>query len=292
MFTMKRAEMSRIATNRLLISLLLISTTGLHAIELRSVWAEDAATSAGAARRHESHPIDAAMAMAQEGLRHIREDVRDYTATVIKRERIAGKVGDPVYMQIKIRHEQKEQGRVVVPFSVYIRFLLPKSWEGREAIWVEGRNGDQIIAHDRGILNLLRLRVNPRGRLAMFGNRYPITEIGVLNLVEKLVERAQRERQSADGEVRYLEDAKVDGRPCTLIQVTHQERTPESDFYRARIFVDKQLNLPIRYAAWDWPADDGGPPQLLEEYTYRDVQINVGLTDQDFDPDNPAYDYP
>ena len=178
---------------------------------------------------------------------------------------------------------------MVVPFSVYIRFLLPKSWEGREAIWVEGRNGDQIIAHDRGILNLLRLRVNPRGRLAMFGNRYPITEIGVLNLVEKLVERAQRERQSADGEVRYFEDAKVDGRPCTLIQVTHQERTPESDFYRARIFVDKQLGLPVHFEAYGWPANAAGEPQLMEQYTYTKLELNQGLNDADFSPDNPQY---
>ena len=31
---------------------------------------------------------------------------------------------------------------------------------------------------------------------------------------------------------------------------------------------------------------------LLEEYTYVDVQLNVGLIDADFDPDNPRYDFP
>ena len=34
-----------------------------------------------------------------------------------------------------------------------------------------------------------------------------------------------------------------------------------------------------------------GEPVLEEEYTYTDVRVNVGLTDLEFDPDNPEYDF-
>ena len=47
--------------------------------------------------------------------------------------------------------------------------------------------------------------------------------------------------------------------------------------------------MPIYYASWSWPAPSSAEPILEEEYTYRNVKVNVGLDDQDFDIDNPDY---
>ena len=52
-----------------------------------------------------------------------------------------------------------------------------------------------------------------------------------------------------------------------------------------------QLHLPIRYEAYDWPAQAGDAPVLLEEYTYMNLQINQGFTDADFDVHNPNYHF-
>jgi hypothetical protein len=49
--------------------------------------------------------------------------------------------------------------------------------------------------------------------------------------------------------------------------------------------------MPIRYEAYDWPAQQGGQPQLLEEYTYLDVKLNQGYSDADFDVYNPQYQF-
>ena len=59
-----------------------------------------------------------------------------------------------------------------------------------------------------------------------------------------------------------------------------------------RIFVDKKLSLPIRYAAWTWPREPGAKPILLEEYTYTNLRLNRGFTDLEFDPCNPNYHFP
>ena len=59
----------------------------------------------------------------------------------------------------------------------------------------------------------------------------------------------------------------------------------------ARIYLDDQLNLPIRYEAYDWPDQPGDKPVLLEEYTYVNLKINQGLTDADFDVHNPQYGF-
>jgi hypothetical protein len=62
-------------------------------------------------------------------------------------------------------------------------------------------------------------------------------------------------------------------------------------FNVARIYIDDQLEVPIRYEAYDWPAQAGGAPVLLEEYTYMNLQLNSGLTDADFNVHNPAYTF-
>jgi outer membrane lipoprotein-sorting protein len=61
------------------------------------------------------------------------------------------------------------------------------------------------------------------------------------------------------------------------------------DFHLARVFLDDELKMPIRYEAYGWPESPGAKPPLLEEYTYMDIKVNVGLADTDFDPSNPKY---
>lgn len=247
---------------------------------------------AGAFAQTNGHPLDPVLAMAKDRLERLRREVRDYTATLIKRERINGKLTEQEFLFVKIRHPQVRDGRTVVPFSVYLRYLRPPSVAGREAIWVEGRNGNKLIAHDAGLRNVLRYRLDPDGYLATMGNRYSIKDTGFLNLLEKLIEKGEQDRNHGECEVKTFERAKIDGRPCKVIQVTHPQRRDYFDYYRAQIFVDLELDIPIRYAAWSWPPAEGQPPVLEEEYTYRDVRLNVGLTDRDFDPDNPEYDFP
>ena len=60
-------------------------------------------------------------------------------------------------------------------------------------------------------------------------------------------------------------------------------------FHLARIFIDDELQVPIRYAAYLWPAREGGKPVLDEEYTYLNLKLNNGFTDRDFDYRNEKY---
>ena len=192
----------------------------------------------------------------------------------------------------KIRNRKTVAGEVQTPMAVYLKFLNPTAVKGREVIWVEGANDGKLIAHETGIKNLMRVKLEPTGFLAMLGQRYPITKIGFEHLVEELITKGERDRKQGDCEVKFFKDATVAKRSCTMIQVVHPEERPEYDFYRARIYIDDELNIPIRYAAWAWPESPGAEPVLLEEYTYVNVRLNVGLTDQDFDPNNPAYNFP
>ena len=95
----------------------------------------------------------------------------------------------------------------------------------------------------------------------------------------------------ADSQVQVIPGAKVDGRNCTCVQVSHPAPRPNFVFQTTRMFYDDQTGLPIRWEAYDFPTQPGQAPPLCEEYTYRNVQTNVGLTDADFDVNNPQYGY-
>jgi hypothetical protein len=237
------------------------------------------------------HPLDPALNIACDSLGHIRVNVVDYTAIMTKRCRVHGRLNDHQQAFVKIRNRRVENGRAAVPMSVYMKFRYPDAIKGREVIWIEGQNGGKLVAHDTGIKGLIRVSLDPNGAIAMRGQRYPITEIGLENLVQKLIEKGDQDRQHGDCQVTSYAEATVAGRRCLMFQIDHPVKRPYFDFYRAQVFFDHELRMPVRYASWSWPAEQDGEPVLEEEYTYTDVRINVGLTDIDFDPDNSVYDF-
>ena len=98
------------------------------------------------------HPLKPMISKAEELLAKMDKDVEDYSATLVKRERINGVLHDYQYMQTKVRHEQKNaRGEVTAPFSVYLNFLAPEDIKGREVIY--GGSPDGLLRflrpHDR-----------------------------------------------------------------------------------------------------------------------------------------------
>ncbi len=241
----------------------------------------------------EQHPLDRALAIARRGLNNCRQSVNDYTALLVKRERVGGTLGTHEFMQIKVLNRKTQNGQIVQPFSVYINFLKPASTKGREVIYVENKNSGNIVAHEGGFKGrfLPTVKIPPTGMLAMRGQRYPMTEVGIENLMVKLIERGTTARQQSDVQCVFRQNAKVKDRVCTILQVTSPTKVPGLDFHQAQVFIDDELDLPIRYIAYDWPKRAGASLEVIEEYNYLDLKTNVGLTMADFDPTNPAYNF-
>ncbi|NLX99369.1 MAG: DUF1571 domain-containing protein [Rhodopirellula sp.] len=230
------------------------------------------------------HPLMPALRWAHEGLEEINKNLHDYSATVAKRERLNGELGDYQYMFLKVRQK---------PFSVYIYFLDPPSLKGQELIWIEGQNNGKLWAHPPGLQNMLigTVQLDPTGTLAMRGQRYPVTEVGIANLVKRLIEVGEQDAQYGECEVKFFQGAKINDRTCTCIQVMHPVPRRNFIFHIARIFIDDELNLPLRYESRDWPKEPGEEPPVIEEYTYLNLKTNVGFTDADFDIRNPNYQF-
>ena len=231
-----------------------------------------------------AHPLEPALALAAKGLASIQANIQDYSCTMVKRERIDGKLGEHQYMFAKVRRK---------PFSVYLFFLGPEDVKGQEVIYVDGQNENNMLAHAgsgvRAMVGTVSLK--PQSMLAMAGNRYPITEFGVERLAERLVEVAKHDKQFGECEVNFFPKAKVNGRICTCVQVVHPVPRRNFRFHLARVFIDDELLIPVRYEAYDWPHEAGGQPVLMAEYTYMNVKTTQGFTDADCDPTNPTYKF-
>lgn len=238
-------------------------------------------------------PLDHALQLARRSLATCRESVNDYTALLVKRERVGGTLGPHEYMTAKIRCRKVENGRVVQPLSVYLGFVKPAAIKGREVLFVEGQNGGNIIAHEGGFKGkfLPTVSLPPTGALAMRGQRYPMTEIGLENLIEKLIERGEQARKLPDVRAELKPNVMINKRRCNLLTVTQPTKRPELMFYQAKVYMDIETKMPIRYIAYDWPTRKGQKPQVIEEYNYLNLKTNVGLTDADFDSNNSSYNF-
>jgi hypothetical protein len=240
----------------------------------------DARSALGAAQPNE-HPLMPVLRWANDGLREM-DKLQDYSAMMMKHERVDGKLNDPEVAFIKVRQK---------PMSVYMYFAKPEALKGQEVIYVQGANNNKLLGHGTGFRKVFgTVPLEPTGPIAMKGNRYPITEIGIVNLVRRLVEVGEEDTKYGECEVKYL-TAKINDRPCTCIRVVHPTPRRNFRFHVAQIFVDNELNLPVRYESYDWPAKPEGQPELIEEYTYYNIKLNNGFTDADFDVHNPKYNF-
>ena len=239
----------------------------------------------GAAAKNPNHPLVPIIEWAKAERPRV-QGIKDYTFTLIKQESVNGKVFDPCIFDMKIRNE---------PFSVYLKYRQPDKKAGTEAVFVKGKNDDKIQAKGVGILAMIgTTSLAPNNRFAMDGNKYPITEVGIARLVDLFIEVGENDiLNNYECTVQYYENVPPTSgstRMCTCIEVIHPKVTPgKFPFHIARIFIDNELQLPIKYESYDWPKKEGEKPMLLEAYIYHDLKLNTGLTDIDFDTKNPDY---
>ena len=232
------------------------------------------------------HPLDSVLLLARDSLEHINETITDYTATLTRQERIGDILTEKNTIRAKIRNELENQ-----PLSVYILFTQPSAVRGREVIWVAGENENKITAHEGGLLNLFRVIQPHDGFVAMMGSRYSIAETGIQRMMATLIQHALHDRKYGECEVQ-LSEIQSAGVACRRIRVVHPIKREHFIFHMVEVDIDLQRNIPVRLASWLWPETDGAEPPLTEEYIYTDIKLNVGLTNDDFNPDSEQYNYP
>jgi len=225
------------------------------------------------------HPLKPVLRVVEKSLKTL-ESIPAYEATFTKNELVKNRMVSQ-RMKMKFRRE---------PFSVYLYFL--GDLEGREVIYVKGRNDGKVLAHATGIASFAgTLELAPNDTMAMRENRHPITEAGIEKFLLALHKQWTQELKFGETEVKYYRDAKLDKMTCNVIEVSHPRPRRQFAFHRTRLWIDTDTGIAVRVQQYGFPVRNGAKPPIVEDYVFTDIQTSVQISDRDFDPNNPRYNY-
>lgn len=228
----------------------------------------------------QEHPLIPALRLARQSQK-VLDQVNDYEATLIKRERIDGNlIGQRIAMKLRKS-----------PFSVYMKYERPNA--GRQILYVEGQNQNQLLAREAsGLTSLIGTVSLPiDSPQVMAENRHPITDVGMHRMIEMVIEQWELESKYGEIDVQFYPQAKMGNAECEVIETTHPRPRRQFKYHLSRVFIEKQSRLPIRIENYGFPQQANTPAPLLEEYTYLNVRTNVNLTAADFDRANRNYSF-
>jgi len=236
-------------------------------------------TGAGLLAQERKHPLDPVIRVVTKSLRKI-EQIPAYEATFTKKELVGNQM---IAQKMRMKFRRK-------PFSVYFYFYGDN--EGREVIYVKGRNNGKILAHETGLAGLVgTLNLDPSDSMAMSENRHPITEAGIEAMVANTLADLKEATKYDESVVKFYKDAELGQMMCNVIEVSHPQPRRQFPLQMLRLWIDKKSGITVRLQQFGFPAQKGGKPPVVEDYVFTDLKTAVKLTDGDFDINNPKYNY-
>jgi hypothetical protein len=221
-----------------------------------------------------SSPMDQALQLVGQA-QHAYQGVRDYSCLLVKQERVRGKLLPENLIELQFR---------VQPFSVSMRWLAPREFNGQQVCYVAGRNNDMMRVHASGLKGIAGfISVAVRDPRVFEHSAHTITETGIGNLIEQLRVGWEAARRLNKTQVQIAE-YEYNRRRCTRVELVRTDRTAENcPFCRTVAYFDKENHLPIRVELYGWPQMGGNPSgDLMECYSYANLRLNVGVPDAVF----------
>jgi hypothetical protein len=201
--------------------------------------------------------------------RSFLETVEAYRCRLEARERI-GDVLVAKVLDLTLGHR---------PFRMAFELLPPSAEAGQKVFWDESWNDGELWVIPPGLAGALlgHLSLDPHGKLAGKGQRHPVTDIGLLRLVEQ-VEARWKDAAARDAKA-WSVSTRLADRPATLIGFSASG--PEGALEHVRVGLDDALGIPV-YSALERATPEGD--LLLEEYLYRDLEWTGDLAEGAFRP--------
>jgi hypothetical protein len=218
-------------------------------------------------------PFDEPLRLIAEA-RKAYQGVKDYRCTFIKRELLGGQLQaeNVVVMQVRAK-----------PFSVFLDWKAPRDLVGQQACYVAGQNDGMMRVQPTGAAGLLGfLSIDPKDARVLENSRHAITEAGFGHLIERFGHCYETARKQGKAEVRTAL-YEYNHRHCTRIETTYTDPKVATDgIGRSMLYLDKETHLPVRCECYEFPRAGSREGQLMEVYSYVNVQLNVGLADDVF----------
>ena len=173
------------------------------------------------------------------------------------------------------------------PFDLFCVWR-PGPSEGRELLYRRGWNNGNMRIYLGSWTP--RLNLDPVGSLATRGERHNIMFMGYMKIAQIIVDDATRLRDGGyPREIRDLGEQTVRGSRSRCFDMDlPKDKDPNFYAFRSEMCFDEASQLPSRVKSWDMV---DGSLVVVEDYEYGDIRVNSGLTDLDFDTENPAYHF-
>jgi len=209
--------------------------------------------------------------------RHYLDNVADYRCKFSVTERIRGVESAEQQMAISFREE---------PFSVDMRWLRNPG-VARRVTYVAGRwhwnDREHAVVYPRGLLALLAplgIKIDIHADHVRRAGRRTIDTFGFRHTLEHIIKYCQLAKGDPAYDLEFVGQGDINGR-ITLVFERYLPFTGEDGTYPDRVQViniDCGWLLPTGCFAY---ADDARE-QLLGRYITTEVELNVGVTDDDF----------
>lgn len=163
------------------------------------------------------------------------------------------------------------------PFDVRLDWLDDRGKVDQSAVYRTGFNEGKLLARQYGLIGAIAgtLRLDPAEQAALADSKHPITEIGI----GKIIERAQHDAAGGRMSLKFVGEELINSRSAYRFEFIPKNSDgvaglPEGR--RAVVWVDKEFKLPTRLEIYD------GANTLLERHVFKDLQLNVNLSDKTF----------
>lgn len=174
------------------------------------------------------------------------------------------------------------------PEDLYMRWV-GEAYQGREALYRPDHNQGRLKVSEGSYVPTLDL--DPTGAVAMLRSRHPVWMGSVLRTANTILQGADTLSADPALNASYVDQGTVlvRGEPSHCYQADLPvHRDPRQYAPRVLVCMGLEHGLPTRFAAWE--RAEGGL-RMVEDYGFEGLVVNPGLTDSDFDPDNPAYGF-
>jgi len=197
-----------------------------------------------------------------------RKEVRGYQCTLLKMERLNGKVGPVETIGVTFREE---------PFSVLLAWRSSPAGMADRALYVAGENGGKALARGK-ILHLVHHR-DPYSADAMSASRIALPEFGMAKGTERTL--AAWEHAAARGSLKVNSlgvrpVAEAGGVPCYVLRRTCDP--PEED---GVVTID--MSFDVAHWLQVGNALTAGGNQPIAAYYFRDIVLNPEFAAGQFD---------
>ncbi len=210
------------------------------------------------------------IAFLENCLKRYDRDVKGYQTTLIKQERLGGKLQPTEVIDVQFRED---------PFSVLF------TWKeglrlARRVLYVKGKYNDQLIVKPSGLAALIgTVERDPNGADAKNSGRYPLPEFGIKIGTQRTLAAWKAAAKEGALHVEFLGERKIKetgDRVCWVLKRTGYKRPEEDGITQFTTYIDKETWLQVGTIL------KGPSNELIGEYIFRDIKRNPAFKDDTF----------